>query len=369
MTVVKSNEVAEKLRAAGMNASPYMRAPAGAEAFIVGNQNAQMIKVWAPEHVKPDIKVDKKRNQAVLNVHEDERTITNVVRSSATIFFPDNEDWTRTKVKQRLKDLRIKELRPVDSPVQVENVKSTRRKVAWTDSGLEKTVGEVWSGVNHRQQYISVREGYGTGTYDRGYTAHVWVPVEVTVVAGETDISLLVGIDETTHFVAMLPKKADSVTEAHEILKPRNLGKEFVRQGEWFFTPVKNAKLRSTLDRIYEEQKTVRWERVNVRLFNDTVRRTFSERNSSFTSRNRLLRMFTSDGDARLEESSSHASQMRVDHGGKVYVKGKISDTRTFHHKDVILDDWHTLRRNREITIPETNDAYSETNKRRRYWD
>ena len=44
------------------------------------------------------------------------------------------------------------------------------------------------------------------------------------------------GMDEGSFFMSLLPRKAESVAEAYSILMPDEVkGKEFIRQGEWFF--------------------------------------------------------------------------------------------------------------------------------------
>jgi hypothetical protein len=56
-----------------------------------------------------------------------------------------------------------------------------------------------------------------------------------------TDVTrrFLVGEDESHLFVAQLSIPASTVAEAHETLRPRELGgrKKVRRQGEWFFVP------------------------------------------------------------------------------------------------------------------------------------
>jgi len=48
---------------------------------------------------------------------------------------------------------------------------------------------------------------------------------------------LLVGCDERQLFMCELPKPCTSVKQAHEALRPANVPKKTIRQGEWFFVP------------------------------------------------------------------------------------------------------------------------------------
>lgn len=48
----------------------------------------------------------------------------------------------------------------------------------------------------------------------------------------------LFGMDEDSYFGCALPKNANSIDDAHNLLMPEEAkGKDFIRQGEWFFVP------------------------------------------------------------------------------------------------------------------------------------
>ena len=66
---------------------------------------------------------------------------------------------------------------------------------------------------------------------------------KIEVTATRTINTFLIGYDENHLFISMLPQKVNSVTEAHEILRPKGLSKNAVRMGEYFFDPVTDQKL------------------------------------------------------------------------------------------------------------------------------
>lgn len=350
MTLTKSNEVAEKLRGASLNASAYSKGPAGKDIFIIGNTHASMIKVWVPEHIDPEVKVSRKENQAILNVVEQERTIEEIVHHGIRLDF--SKANNREAIREVLSSIKASQVRNATPTVSVQNVKKTNREVSWSKRALNRAVSDLSYSLLERQYLSSNMSDY-----------HVTVPVKITRILPESEMSFLVGIDESSHFIAMLPEKAEDVEQAHEILKPKKMGKNYHRQGEWFFTPV-TKKLTAELDAMLREQPTVSvwgylggsYDSHKLPKFNSSIQQ------------HSMHEWFVKDG-VRLEAQSSHYSKHRVELDGNTYVCGPIKDSRANHHRPLEIEGWHRLWRNREVVIPEENDPSSSLNKRTRYWD
>jgi hypothetical protein len=89
-----------------------------------------------------------------------------------------------------------------------------------------------------RQLVLRVQEPFRTfreRVFDRNVREMVWT----TRTTSNAVRRFLVGEDESHLFVAQLSIPATSVEEAHDTLRPRELGgrKNVRRQGEWFFVP------------------------------------------------------------------------------------------------------------------------------------
>jgi len=83
---------------------------------------------------------------------------------------------------------------------------------------------------------------------------HRWETVDIKEVKHPATYFIL-GMDEGSYFISQLPKKAASVGEAYDILKPEAIhqaeaeGHSVQRQGEWFFYQVMNGKTAKTVYR------------------------------------------------------------------------------------------------------------------------
>ncbi len=75
------------------------------------------------------------------------------------------------------------------------------------------------------------------------------VKVALTADVPGSKMYFLVGFDEDYCFISRLPKKATTVKEAHEILMPPEVrGKDYIRQGEYFFIPFTIPKKKGKID-------------------------------------------------------------------------------------------------------------------------
>lgn len=132
----------------------------------------------------------------------------------------------------------------------------------------------------------------------------------------------LVGMDETANFVCRLPMAVETVSEAHEVLRPKGLLPLAKRQGEWFFTPVKEYDKEERCEcgkRLTEHEVTL-----------SVAPESLRSPSSGVTTHS--VRQFT--------------------HRGVTYAKGMVTDDRKGRHAPVDLGDtWHRVDRNTERVI------------------
>lgn len=188
--LAENEKVNKELKAAGVAVSPYKKSPDGKDVFSLGvsADNKRLIRVWKG---LADVKVysDPSRKQAVLEVSEPERSITNRVRTTI---------WSDEKEHQ---ERRLRSAFPVYVPGEP--------VFTFADVVVEEKAAKS----------------------DRKISAIV------TVVTPETKTFFLVGQDEHSQFICGLPEPVKSVKKAHEVLKPKGLRKGYKRQGEFFFNP------------------------------------------------------------------------------------------------------------------------------------
>lgn len=121
---------------------------------------------------------------------------------------------------------------------------------AWqTNFGVSLPESAVFTvkNVKHREWEAS---DYPTGTkptIGHGRWEHT---ATVTAKVPATKLYFLVGYDENHMFISCLPKKAESVDEAHRILLPKEVKgvKNYLRQGEFFFIPATEKELELIAD-------------------------------------------------------------------------------------------------------------------------
>jgi len=66
-----------------------------------------------------------------------------------------------------------------------------------------------------------------------------WHRPAMLVITQDNENHWLCGMDEGSYFISRLPVKVANVQEALEVLIPNEVkGREYIRQGEWFFVPV-----------------------------------------------------------------------------------------------------------------------------------
>ena len=278
--------VVDHLTDAEIVAKNYKRGPLGKDIFTLNIDTRfkeRPIMVWEGL-ADCDVKLSKKFHQAVINANEGTRQI-----KVETSIWAKNKKGIVASLNRRDRDWS----RPF-------NINFPRTpKIHIDEKGIIKNPD------NEKRPYDG---------------AYLWnIPLIASI--PKTSQSFLVGMDEITNFISMLPKtNVSSVKEAHEILKADEARiRNTIRQGEWFFVP------------IYADELTAVEEKAEKNIYVGT-----------------------------LETRSSHFAHQYVVIDKVKYAKGYVRDSRRGHHTNLFLDNWHKVVRNRERTSNQPQ---------RRYWD
>lgn len=300
MTAQASEKLANKINKSGAHAVPYKRRVLrGAGFFLTRTRDAKAIRLWLEEKdADVSMAISKAHQQAVLNVQEDEREI----QQSLGMYLAVGGRLSRATLLESPDRLRRAILEQAEGTHPFVGVDDDKVTVGISDRSLALVRQEIES--NHESYYP------------------VYPMVRYTASLPKSDSSFLVGIDETAHFVAMLPEKAATVKEAHELLKPKTLGKGWVRQGEWFFQPVDKD--------------------LNMEL---------SEHFLSTHANQSLRGMKSSLEFGDNGEGSTHMAP-KIIYKGRTYARGLVEDIVRGKHKTLELPTWHEVLRNREVAVP-----------------
>lgn len=312
----------EKLVGAGIKARPLARPPRDNPFLLSIDRKIEGGEIVVNEgNAKVDCYVDPKLRQAVLHIEEKARKITRKV--------------TRTYGSKKPAAHIVQAEMEASFPVLINGkVKYKCGKVEWTPI-QERSLR------NRRMLTI-------------GWKATADVTAQVLV---DTKLDLLMGKDETAHFIAALPESAKSVKQAHRLLKPegKRLKVETLRQGEWFFIPVSDS-LEKKLNEYVKENPG----RVGVRRL---------ENGSSHVAKQAVL---YGPGAKKL---SSRTIRRRTNYNSGEfawYVCGYVIDGRVGHHEPLFLTRWHRVERNNEVTFREPESMIAERPRFRpstRSWD
>lgn len=310
-TATLSKKVAAELKKFGIKAKGYVSTPEAAvdnkDVFLLSlDENDQSVRVW-PGIAQVEVKGSKTHKQAVLNVVEKQRVITHEV------------EFTRRFSKKPgniSADLRERFIS--NFPIALPN----RDVVSWDLTDFKSEV--------EQDAYPSLVES----------TKRYKVSATVTATVPTTTQSFLVGQDETSQFISMLPKKAKSVEEAHKILRPKRVTSDAIRQGEWFFQPVSEA-LSKILDAKVAEQPDIM----------DDVYPLDKEGDES-THWCTQVTLSESKYKGKYAERIFTIGWV-TDRRRRLRTTRRRSGRRTFsHHAPLFLADWHEIIKNREIEPP-----------------
>jgi hypothetical protein len=164
-------------------------------------------------------------------------------------------------------------------------------------------------------------------------TERVYYEANVTAeVKTKRTTTFLLGVDETSHFISVLPKKVENVAAAHELLKPeefqgKKMPKGTKRQGEFFLVPVSDEEV----NKFMTENKL-------------QVRQGVPLEKHSNHKATYAIPASIKKGYARYDKARAY--------GNVVYAKGSVYDNRGYRHAPVELGDtWHKVVRNNEKQI------------------
>ena len=303
MDEVRTNNrtVTKQLREAGVSVQPYGRNPlygSSASLFTLSLDPSNVLRLWAgTAKVNVIPSRDKSVKQAVVQVTERGRTIR---REIPINFRHYRECPTEEEAKRRIGRYFIQNNLGVSLPSNAEfSVVSFSPIKGITPDQVERA---QWDKVNLGTMVIQGK-------------------------VRATRQNFLVGRDEKSQFVAMLPRKAKSVKDAHESLRPAGVPRTALRQGEWFFVPANRDEKRAIANAINRRG----------------IAHPESGRNMR---RGRWGERLTQPGE--LEEGSSHHAPCSIRVGSYLYATGIVYDNRPNRHGSLMLSDWHRVIRNRE---------------------
>lgn len=286
--IMNTTNLVKSLQSFGITAAAYKRPPAGKDTFLISilpKRPAGVIQVHQGL-AKVEIHGSKKHRQAVVTVQEQPRVIKRHVK---TEIFGTGPAGVQPPVDQKIKDA-LRRNFPIQMP----------GGPTWSFSGIKSQKRIPPSGF---AGYWEV-SGSVTGKAGRRTTSH-----------------FLLGVDESHNFIAPLKEKPTSVEHAYRILKP-GLRPGSVRQGEWFFEPLKKDEA-ARIDKVASAD-------------------------------GRKIKQTTLGGTTHRALSTLvvTAAKKRT-----IYARGYVTDSRHGHHDALFLPSWHRVVRNKEITFKRSKNA------------
>lgn len=295
--------VAKQLREAGVRVQPYGRNPVYGSPqtlFTLSLDPSNVLRLWAgTAQVSVIPSKDTKVKQAVVQVYEKGRTVKRELPISARFY---RENKTLAEAQRRV-----------------------GRYYIQNNLGVSLPSGAEFSVVAFNPVAGMTEEQIARADWDPKISLGT---MTIQGRVSSTRQNFLVGRDEKSQFVAMLPRKVKSVKDAHESLRPPGVPRTAKRQGEWFFVPAtkdEKAAIAAAINR------------------NGVA---FSEPRRSSRRRGRYGERLFQMGE--LEENSSHHAPCSISVGGRLYATGLVYDNRPNRHGSLLLQDWHRVVRNRE---------------------
>lgn len=275
--------VVKEIQKLGLKADNYQRPPLHKDLFTTTIQR-KTHRFWVPDADKVEIATSKKHRQAVINVEDGNAPVEEKIERTYIHLDKFAAGYLEKELRRNSK---------INIPNSFMEVSNEKQRI----EGKGKDRKLIISGTIL-------------------HTPDNEMP---------KDISMLVGIDETTNFVALLPERVKSVSDAHDLLKPDELrGKKGVlRQGEWFFEPLST-----------EQHKQLVQEMSN--------------------------RNYDMEYEYPMEIESFHSAQIALvdyslENDTPTYVMGEISDSRGRRHKSLYLTSFHRVVRNTELVSDNVN--------------
>lgn len=192
------DEAMDQLNELGIPIKRYARAPLGKNIFVISigdrYRKNERICLWPGTVVRADISTNKRYGQAVFTVFEESQKVV----STTTLDY-----WNRNRTIDVIKKNWREAIHTAFPP-------GTRCLKAEELEGLGT---DAWGNMTRRVKF-TVRTPSAERCFLLGYDA-----------------------DGKHVFISMLPETANSVKHSHTILKPDEVPKGSIRQGEFFFVP------------------------------------------------------------------------------------------------------------------------------------
>lgn len=189
------DQAIQALTDAGIPTALYSRAPAGKHIFTIGIgdrfKKTERVCIWPGNVTLAAVNIDKAQRQAIFNVYEETLYLTATAN--------DITQWQHAKIDDHFEYMFTHYLN-VRVPDESKYV------------GCEK--------LSNTRYKITVEIPASTRSFLIGY---------------DTDLI------KDSIFISMLPEVVGCVNDAHEVLRPPNVPKDTLRQGEFFFIPDNDA--------------------------------------------------------------------------------------------------------------------------------
>jgi hypothetical protein len=292
---MKTQDIVKSLKHYGIRARGYVRPPIGEDVFALTIVPRHKEGVVLVNHgaAKIDICGSKRLRQATMTVREKGREVTRVVKDRV---------WNDSEPTQAFIMERLKRHFPVIMPKEAE----------WTVTNIKC-------------------ERLGANIRRPGVNKYYLIQGKVTaIVKDPTTNHFLLGMDETRNFICPISGPVKSVRGAHRRLRPEEVTKGSLRQGEWFFIPC--------------TAKTLNW------------------LNKLATRESGRIRCM------QLGETT-HVAKSAITVSKGTYARGYITDRRTGHHRSLFLPKWHKVVRNKEAEIKVAAFQKDALKRRRHTWD
>jgi hypothetical protein len=304
-TVESTQELVDTLAKVGLKVTPYKRGPLGKQSFAANLDRANLLRFWKGEGTV-QVDVNPTLRQAVVVAEEAARTIERTYS-------------VQMHANSETSDADILAAARRAFPVQARGLRITKVEITsrpdW--KALQNTDGPYYA-TRPRSRFVRF-----------GIRAVARIPKQENF--------LLVGYDETSQFISILPEKATTVKRAHEVLRPAGIPRTSPRQGEWFFVPTNRETIKQIEALMLAKPATTAKSHWPLDRVNGEV--------------------------GWRSDWTSHIATETVFLGRDRYVRGVVYDNRPNRHGSLLLRDWHRVVRNREVV------AAPSVSISNRYWD
>lgn len=278
---MKFTELKNILKEIGVKVSPMKYVEHRGVFLIQNNSKRDGIQVKIPDGLDLKVKANKRLRQAVINVTEPAREF----EEDAFDYFFVEEEFKNIEEFKKIRDF---------------------------DYIFQSLIDECTKVQDAEHEIVSIDPSFSE-CLDGGFDVGIFCRIKIKAPA-QTN-SFLVGFDEEHTFICQLKEVANSVKQAHDLLRPEGISKDAIRVGEYFFDPAD----------IEVEYEYVRYGEIYTE---EEIETEYGPEKQDVFSDNHYANIYR-DYDA-------------------TYVSGPVSDLRG-HHKTIFLDKWYKVVRNNEV--------------------